>query len=98
MITNLPTNLGDITVANISWSFTHKMATKTSWHRCGSKLRHRHLMYSALQTVERFLEQVEQVIAPGAARRYYATADGSSTRGGSMSVRALVHNQHMAKL
>ena len=34
-----------------------------------------------------------QVIAPGAARRY-APADGSSTRGGSTSVRS----PHMAKL
>jgi len=37
--------LGDITVANIFRSFTHKMATKTRWHRYGSKLRHCHLMY-----------------------------------------------------
>ena len=36
--------LGDITVANIFRSFTHKMATKTSWRRYGSKLRHCHLM------------------------------------------------------
>jgi len=30
----------DITVANISGSFTHKMAAKTSWHRYESNLRH----------------------------------------------------------
>jgi len=35
----------DITVANISESFTHKMAAKTSWHRYESKWRHWHPMY-----------------------------------------------------
>jgi len=35
----------DINVANISQSFTHKMAPKTSWHRYGTKLRHCHPMY-----------------------------------------------------
>ena len=34
-----------ITVTNIYESFTHKMATKTSWHRYGTKLRHCHPMY-----------------------------------------------------
>ena len=38
--------LCDITVANISESFPHKMAAKTSWHRYESKLRHCHPMYS----------------------------------------------------
>jgi len=38
--------LCDITVANISESFTHKMAAKTSWHRYESKLRHCHPVYS----------------------------------------------------
>jgi len=42
-------------------------------------------------------QTVEQVIAPGAARRY-APADGSSTRGGSTSVRGRVRSPHMAKL
>ena len=37
--------LSDITVANISESFTHKTAAKTSWHRYESKLRHCHSMY-----------------------------------------------------
>ena len=32
-------------MANISRSFTHKMAAKTSWHRYGSKLRHGHPAY-----------------------------------------------------
>ena len=38
----------------------------------------------------------KQVIASGAVRRY-ATADGSSTRGGSTSVRGRVRSRHMAK-
>jgi len=38
-----------------------------------------------------------KVIAPGAARRY-APADGSSTRGGSTSVRGRVRSLHTAKL
>jgi len=29
--------LSDITVRNIYESFTHKMAAKTNWHRCGTK-------------------------------------------------------------
>jgi len=41
--------------------------------------------------------RVKHVIAPGAARRY-APADGSSTRGGSTSVRGRVRSPHMAKL
>ena len=40
---------------------------------------------------------LEQVIAPGAARRY-VPADGSSTRSGSTSVRGRVRSPHMAKL
>jgi len=40
----------------------------------------------------------KQVIAPGLARRYAAPADGSSTRGGSTSVRGRVRSPHMAKL
>jgi len=38
--------LTDIRVTNISKSFTHKMATETSWHRYGTKLRHSHPMYT----------------------------------------------------
>jgi len=38
----------------------------------------------------------KQGIASGAVRRY-ATADGSSTRGGSTSVRGRVRSRHMAK-
>ena len=37
--------LSDITVTNISQSFTRKTAAKTSWHRYGTKLRHCHPMY-----------------------------------------------------
>ena len=39
----------------------------------------------------------QQVIAPGAARRY-APSDGSSTRSGSTHVRGRVRSPHMAKL
>ena len=39
-------NLSDRRVTNISKSFTHKMAAKTSWHRYGTKLRHCHPVYS----------------------------------------------------
>jgi len=53
MIINSPTNLNKtyliyIPVANISGSFTHKMAAKTSWHRYVTKLRHCHPMYSLI--------------------------------------------------
>jgi len=37
--------LSAITVTNISWSFTYKMAAKINWHRYGTKLRHSHPMY-----------------------------------------------------
>jgi len=50
--------LSHITVANISESFTHKMAAKTSWRRYGTKLRHCHPMYSvtgAHRSVQAFL-------------------------------------------
>jgi len=48
--------------------------------------------------VENFwLRHWKQVIAPGAARRY-SPADGSSTRGGSTSVRGRLRSAHMAKL
>ena len=33
-------------VTNVSKSFTHKMAAKTSWREYGTKLRHCHPMYS----------------------------------------------------
>jgi len=46
--------LSDITAANISESFTHKMAVKTSWHRHESKLHHCHPMY-----IERTSEALE---------------------------------------
>ena len=45
----------------------------------------------------KYVKCVEQVIAPGAVRRY-APADDSSTRGGSTSVRGRVRSPHMAKL
>ena len=32
----------------MSKSFTHKMATKTSWHRYGTKLRHCHRVYCSV--------------------------------------------------
>ena len=36
MIVNLSTQrIGDITATNIYKSFTHKMAAKTGWYRCG---------------------------------------------------------------
>jgi len=38
--------LSAITVTNISQSFTYKMAAKINWHRFGTKLRHRHPMYT----------------------------------------------------
>ena len=38
--------LSAITVTDISKSFTRKMAAKINWHRCETKLRHCHLMYS----------------------------------------------------
>jgi len=38
--------LSDVTVTNISPSFTHKMVAKTNWHRHGTKLRYCHSMYS----------------------------------------------------
>jgi len=44
-----------------------------------------------------WLRHWKQVIAPGAARRY-SPADGSSTRGGSTSVRGRLRSAHMANL
>jgi len=48
MIIKLPKKayyyLSAITVVNISESFTHNMAAKTSWHRYETKLRHCHRM------------------------------------------------------
>jgi len=38
--------LSAITVTNISRVFTYKMAAKINWHRYGTKLRHRRLMYN----------------------------------------------------
>jgi len=38
--------ISDITVRNISDSFAHKMVAKTSWHRCGTKRRRGHPMYT----------------------------------------------------
>ena len=48
MIINLPIKrvLSDSRVTNISKSFTHKMAVKTSWRRYGTKVRHCHPKYS----------------------------------------------------
>jgi len=43
--------LGDITATNIYKRFTHKMAAKTSWHRCGTKLRHCQPTYRAQKEV-----------------------------------------------
>ena len=39
--------ISDITVTDISKSFTHKMAANTSWHRYRTTLRHCHLTYTA---------------------------------------------------
>jgi len=44
--TNDKAYLSDSRVTNISESFTHKMAAKTSWHRHVTKLRHCHPMYN----------------------------------------------------
>jgi len=44
-------HLNDITVTNLSQSFTHKMAVKTSWHRYGTKLRHCHPVYTRVAYV-----------------------------------------------
>jgi len=49
------------------------------------------------ETVDAGAWRNKQVIAPGTARRY-APADGSSTRGGSTSVRGRACSRHMAKL
>jgi len=43
-----------------------------------------------------FQRNAGQVIAPGAARRYAPAADGSSTRGGSTSVRGRVRSPHIS--
>ena len=40
-----------ITVTDISLSFTCKMASKISWHRCGTKLRHCHALYTVIDRV-----------------------------------------------
>jgi len=50
MIINLPTKqiLSDVAVTNISQSFKHNMASKTSWHRYVTKLCHCHPMYSRM--------------------------------------------------
>ena len=39
--------ISDITVTDISKSFTHKMAANTSWHRYRTTLRHCHPTYRA---------------------------------------------------
>jgi len=44
-ITTDTTTITTTTLANISESFTHKMAAKTSWNRCESKLRHYHAIW-----------------------------------------------------
>jgi len=50
VIINLPKkaylHVSDNTMTNISKSFTHKMAAKTSWHRYGTKLCHCHPVYT----------------------------------------------------
>jgi len=45
--------LSAIAVTGIFRSFTYKMAAKTSWHRCGTILRHCHLMYTSALFVGR---------------------------------------------
>ena len=50
VIINLPTkDLSDNRVTNMSKSFAHKMAAKTSWHRYGTKLRHCRPVYRKKQ-------------------------------------------------
>jgi len=53
VIINVPDKvcLSDSRLTNISKSFAHEMAAKTSWHRYGTKLRHRHPMYIEQQCV-----------------------------------------------
>jgi len=54
MITDLPKErTSDNKVTDISKSFAHKMAAKTSWHRYGTKLRHSHPMYWRLKKTNR---------------------------------------------
>ena len=65
MIVNLPTKriLSDNRV-NSSRSFTYKMAVKTSWHRYGTKLRHRHPMYTCKLSINLLSENVAYAVAP----------------------------------
>ena len=51
MIINLPKKRIN-TMTNVSKSFTHKMAAKTSWHRCGTKLCHFHPEYVSVTLCE----------------------------------------------
>jgi len=49
MIISLSTKrTGNIAAMNIYKSFTHKMAAKTSWHRCETKLRDCYPMYTPI--------------------------------------------------
>ena len=41
-------NKSDVTVTDISETFTHKMVAKTSWHRYETKLRHCRPMYKTV--------------------------------------------------
>ena len=51
MIISLSTKrTGNIAAMNIYKSFTHKMAAKTSWHRCETKLRHCYPVYTPIRS------------------------------------------------
>jgi len=49
--------LSDVTVTNISKSFSRKMAAKTDWRRYGRKLRHCHPRQRKRQDVNHLLAE-----------------------------------------
>jgi len=65
-----------------------------SWRvcKCGNATMLHRLDWTCMDTAQ---ENTQQVTAPAAARRY-APADGSSTRGGSTSVRGRVRSPHIS--
>jgi len=55
VIINPPTKcISVITVTNISKSFTHKMATETSWHRHGTKLQMSDVRTALLTSIDSY--------------------------------------------
>ena len=68
MIINLLTKrtyLSNITVTNISRSFTRKMVAKTGWHRYGTKLRHCHHICTNTRTIFFYLFMNILIVARG---------------------------------